>query len=824
MRRGFAKKNVLIVLGVLMSLGLLIVGFLPTMLNLGLARGRIEGAIAQNLNGHVTIDELGLSWFGTQTISSLTILDEDANHVATLNLTLGESLVSLLRHGTRTLTLDLSGSMQMSVDEQGHLDVMSLLKPSAPDQPSALASMDSLSLKVQDFFVTLHDEKGKRDIEFSHLNGSTTYAPGQPLVATLQGDTTSGDLKGSVSLDLTMSDFLDHEGLVALQGASLNATLMANTVPMPLIETDGELRYLKVKLASPGLSDRLDVSIESEAVYEESQVSSLKGQFTLDHPYTEDGQLNIGLETLTGTLEGQRIPASLIQPLLANIHLVAERDFGSTLDLTAQFSTGQDKSVLVTVQASNFDFKVKGVIDASTRSMRGEFLSLSTTLAPELIATLANVKPDRAIPLSLELTRFTIPSLDKQGVFPLAELAATGSLQLDIDDSIMLAMLDSDAQDLSLSEFNVEFGTDRLADGVTLKGSSRGDFGHLILDEHITNLFDHEGSLQLANLLPEGTIRLVDLPGTRLARLIDDQSGVTKAMLSRPCTISLTSMASDEGLRFTFNFETHGVRAEVVAIRQPTKLVLETADVLVTLTPEVIELAQGELEQPIVLLEPVQATLALETQEFQGASWTDYDVMSAPLAFTLGLDALHLNQVPGLIEGVEVHAITSQLVTSLKPLTYKATGTFTLASSDASQKIAEVEFDVTSSSSRDNRPEGRIFFQKLKPVLIEQMLGRPKGNLSTWIGTWGKLTIDLSWSDESLHATLTPAFERLDGIFTATLDDQVINLSGQTSRFVIGAKAVNRLSRSIAAKSSASTTTSGQGRGNRRTRPSMRLV
>ena len=80
------------------------------------------------------------------------------------------------------------------------------------------------------------------------------------------------------------------------------------------------------------------------------------------------------------------MPTTLIQPLLAESSFDLQRDLGSTVDVAAEFSADREKNISITLRSSNVDFEIRGVIDAETRSMRGDYLKLTTNIQPEIFS------------------------------------------------------------------------------------------------------------------------------------------------------------------------------------------------------------------------------------------------------------------------------------------------------------------------------------------------------------------------------------------------------------------------------------------------------
>ena len=112
MRRRRRVRKVLVSLaGIIILLAVLII-LLPAILNLGLGRAIMTGAINDRVQGEAKIDRLHLSWLGKQTVKGLTITDTDGVEAINVDATLQAGLLPLLFGAVEQVDLSLAGSLK----------------------------------------------------------------------------------------------------------------------------------------------------------------------------------------------------------------------------------------------------------------------------------------------------------------------------------------------------------------------------------------------------------------------------------------------------------------------------------------------------------------------------------------------------------------------------------------------------------------------------------------------------------------------------------------------------------------------------------------
>ena len=132
----------------------------------------------------------------------------------------------------------------------------------------------------------------------------------------------------------------DRRGTMTPRGASGTFDVRLQNVPVPFSDPPAAVRSLEAMARTDDLAERLEMSIELDAVIGDAETGRLEGQIIAKEPVGPDGSMAVGLAGLTGKITGRSVPSALLQPLLQKTPLVAARDLGPTIDLNADFSGG----------------------------------------------------------------------------------------------------------------------------------------------------------------------------------------------------------------------------------------------------------------------------------------------------------------------------------------------------------------------------------------------------------------------------------------------------------------------------------------------------
>lgn len=802
MRTLTRKKKFVIGLATCGSGLALLLALAPTLINLGLGQGLIRGAIEKHINGTVNVGNLHLTWFGPQIVEGFILTDERGEQVANLDLQLASGLGSLISGDLSRVELDVSGTINLDLFENGGTS-LSTLKPvdqPAPDQSvtpapfSMLASFDSIDVSLDGVTVNLHDIAVDRTITLNRLSGGLTYDRGSPLAITIKADTQSRGVSGSIEFTGTLTDFFDAAGRLTPEGAGVEMIVHVRSVPVPLTDSDDTLEQLDVVIRSDDLAAGLELSIEAAAALSSQAPSRFSGSLTIDSPLTDAGQLNIGLDSLRGTLQGDQVPTSLLQPFLADSGIVLMRDVGPVVDIAAEFSRNGQKNITVKLVGRHLSLELDGVADAEKRSFTGNRLELRADIQPELIQSLGDIRIDRPATLFVNLTSFTIPPRENGEGMPLARLAAVGSLQLDFDEPMAVSVSPGDQLLVHLDRARLEFDTGSLGEGLTIRGEAQVSGGMVTFEERLTNMFDGEGRLALSNMLIEGRTEIDDLPGTVVASLISDTTGLADHLFDEPCRAVITTSIEDGGARHVIDFSTPGLSANIVTLQAPQGLVVEAGNVQLVVTPELARIVQRESETIVDLLRPVTMTLTLNQQTIPGRDWSDYDFFNTPISGELVLEDVALAADTVLAEPVllrDTHLnLTARLGVNFSLVTR---GSWAVFRETNGVPVGNATIDLELAGNNEaRRTTGTIRLSDLAINQIEVLMGRDHNEWAHWIGDRGELAIRIEPNGAKTISTIEPTFTRFAGSFRIESDQQRIRISGSSSKFVVSSRMFNQ--------------------------------
>ncbi len=273
--RRLLKKALIAVGGVVLIL-VVLAALAPTIISSGLGRGAIRGAIQQRLDGTVSLTGLDLSWSGPQSVTGFAVNTNDGVTAVNLDLTVNAGLLELVTGDVEAITVDLSGKIRGEVRPDGSTTFAKLLarrnlpvtpRPS-PIKPFSLADVPPVTLRLSGLSVALAEQGTPREFNLDDLHGELSYTPGEQVKLDLAGDVTGTGNTGSVVVTGQVSGLVDADGALTPDRAAGRIEVQIRDVPVPLTDPDRptEIRTLVLIVASDDLTDRLEMSVEADAV------------------------------------------------------------------------------------------------------------------------------------------------------------------------------------------------------------------------------------------------------------------------------------------------------------------------------------------------------------------------------------------------------------------------------------------------------------------------------------------------------------------------------------------------------------------------------
>ncbi|MHC4447292.1 MAG: hypothetical protein ACYSXF_05865 [Planctomycetota bacterium] len=807
-----AKKLLVRLIGLVVVLGAL-TALAPTLVNLGLGQGFIRAAAERRINGQVSFDHLQVGWFTPQRIDGLVVTDAGGSEAARLNGSLSAGLFALLFGSVETLEIDLSGRLSGELREDGSTSFQDLLaKPrgdgrgkGTPARPTQLG-IPPTTLRISGLTLELRDAVSNQTFVFDDLTGEAAYRAGDQVGLELSGKAfaDAGDSPpsppsppevGSINITAEFDGLFDKKGTMTPGLASGRVEVDLRDAPVPLTDLPTVLQQLTLTATSAKLTEQVDVSVEADAIIQDSQPGRLEGQLTLRRPVTADGALDVRLDQVTGRVTGRSVPTALIQPFLSNTPIIASRDIGPTVDIDATFSAATAPVVTLAAEASVLQLAVSGTIDPATRALRGDRLNLAADVAPELFESLTGMSVDRRAGVVLEVGAFAIPPLGRDLARELRSAAASGTLKLTSPTAVSIPGAEN--WTFAVDDFQVQFGTLALGERLAVRGGGTIEGAVAELDVAVMDLITESGWADVDSIVPIGTASLRGVRPQLLARLWPQRADLIGAAGKGPIDVELVTSPAGEH-----------VNAQLRASRRTDELELRaewTADTVrvvqgrgtLTATPELMEALQGATDNPLSLVEP--ATLQMQLEPFELRQVDDRFVPVGPVRALVTVPRVTVDNVPGFVEPLGLHDLTARLTAGFgeqRSIALEGQTKLHRAARDraASESLGDVQYTLSFPGTGDDSavPEARLESKNLWLARLEPMLAEKPRAMGPWLGERGAALITFSGRGDSYRAAIVTDFPHLTGEFEGTVEDRTLSVQGRTSKLTLSRRALER--------------------------------
>lgn len=253
----------------LMVLLLVLVAFTPAILSTGWGSARVQNIADDAIPGSIVIDDLSLSWFGSQQLRGVVLNDPEGKPVAEVGrlsteLSLWDAIWGDLDLGeTKIIELDAD----IVVDEEGVTNIDRALglekKPEEPEQPTQIPPSLKLHATLTDANVKITAPATGADPVYIHdVNGEVTLTgPTQPIALTLTGKTQQGNLTGGIELSANADKAFNSAGVMTPE--TLVADVKANVTRLPVAGIDALAGMEGLLVAAVG--DLMNVQVVANA-------------------------------------------------------------------------------------------------------------------------------------------------------------------------------------------------------------------------------------------------------------------------------------------------------------------------------------------------------------------------------------------------------------------------------------------------------------------------------------------------------------------------------------------------------------------------------
>jgi hypothetical protein len=315
---------------VLICLAVVIVAIAPMVAG-SVASNAVLRGIGDQVTGRATLQRVRLSWFGTQRIENLSIVDAGGTELADVSVEAPVSLWSLVWGNRDFGTVTVSGVIHVERDAQGQLNWGGMLPSGGPvgagsapaggstsggsppawptvQLPKALrGTIDFSGLKT-----TYEDHRHDTRLELTFKSGQASVESGGPISLVAHGlIADSADLH-PIEASLTITDALDAEGQLDLEKAQLAAGASWQ-LPAQVVDLFADESLASAIGRGGVVSGRLDASATTSAIKASLMADSESGRISLDADLRGD------LRTPAGLAGDARLSGSFASALLTSL-------------------------------------------------------------------------------------------------------------------------------------------------------------------------------------------------------------------------------------------------------------------------------------------------------------------------------------------------------------------------------------------------------------------------------------------------------------------------------------------------------------------------
>ena len=438
-RKKFRKIFMWIILGGLTCV-IALVAFLPSIASLPMFRGFITGAVAEQVNGKVSIGDMSLTWFGPQAVDNFSIVGNDGKSSVAVSVSLRNGLFDLATGSVDQIDVTMSAKIAGALDADGKLSLLNLAKNAATTAPQKTTATSTVSpaspafqfpsrpiqITISRFDAIISNAAGPA-FAVDGLKAKLAVSQKGPLEIQLSANTKIGDKPGAISANGTFTNIFNTTG--AFDPIAVNGSLSAQVdgVLLPLLEASAEITQAKFSIDAAA-SKPIDVQANI-AISVNGQPATIAAKLQAVRPNSKDPIATWAKDprTWAGSVQAQNIPTSLFEKFTKNTPINMARDVGPSISLQAatNSATGFDLSLT----SAQIQLQSSAAIDVNTGAVQGKTTQLTAQLSPELLKPF-NVITMQPLPVSVALQSFYIPPVRENGQFNLVDLTAQGSLNV----------------------------------------------------------------------------------------------------------------------------------------------------------------------------------------------------------------------------------------------------------------------------------------------------------------------------------------------------------------------------------------------------------
>ena len=647
-RKKFRKIFMWIILGGLTCV-IALVAFLPSIASLPMFRGFITGAVAEQVNGKVSIGDMSLTWFGPQQVDNFSIVGNDAKNSLTVSASLRNGLFDLATGSVDSIDATVSAKITGALDADGKLSLLDLVKsgaPTAPQKTTATSTASAASpafqfpsrpiqITISSFDATISNAAGPA-FAVDGLKAKLAVSQKGPLEIQLSANTKIGDKPGAISANGTFTNIFNTTG--AFDPIAVNGSLSAQVdgVLLPLLEASAEITQAKFSIDAAA-SKPIDVQANI-AISVNGQPATIAAKLQAVRPNSKDPIATWAKDprTWAGSVQAQNIPTSLFQKFMQGTPINMARDVGPTISLQAATNSGTGFDLSLT--SAKIQLQSAAAIDMSTGAVQGKTTQLSAQLSPELLKPF-NVITTQPLPVTMALHSFYIPPVRDNGQFNLVDLTAQGSLNIGATQFIQDGIAP-----VAMGPLNVTLAAAPLADKVDFALTTTLNGTPANVTANITGLMrDKEFAFKQMKVTASTQVGPFDpallpaMPANIVDILRHVQPGVS--------TIKSTLAGSFESGTLNISAQTIPGVINLNAQWDTSTASLTLANTTLTIVPALVEWAsQGAAK----IKAPTKCTLAAGPFKMDRAAFEKGSLEIVPCPVSIFVEQLSLAKTPGL--------------------------------------------------------------------------------------------------------------------------------------------------------------------------------
>ena len=607
----------------------------PTLLSGEIGRSILVGVLKERVRGEVTVGELDLSWSGPQSVRALVISSTEAGSIE-LSASVATSAWELLRGESAPIQIDCSGAVRTTYDQEGAMAIARLFRAEddgSEDESAALPEqLRNFTLVLKDFVLEATAQspaQGNSGLMALRGIGGTLAISGGNAAINLKGSSVVNDLGGSFAVDIEAKGVIGPSGEFRSSGASLNASISAEALPLPARGAPVDVRDLVVRASSSDLTQSLDLQVAAQIGSSTEVPATVAATVNVSQPASLWGEGDRSKLAVAGTASLQNIPSGLLSPYLADSVVDPVRDLGPIIDLQLKLdgrTMSLDlKSQRVSASAAG-ELSTDGMVVVCSRSV------VTAQLSPLLLEPLIGVRPSEDWPVTFNSTRLQLPI----SPFDLGSVGVSGELTL----PAAALRIGSANDEFRMGRTTVSATGDSIGTGLQLRvataiqGTTANLNGRLQVGSADSSSASFEGKLTTGpvdlstiHALDEGTVRLLSGLGLDGMSVALELSGATQRGSAK-----IAAQNASTSINFTIGWDKASVQ-------------LSATDARMLLTPEAMKELTGGT---IVLGEQVPLKLLMDPLTRSRDAIERSGLLPDQIKCALQADEMILRSVPHL--------------------------------------------------------------------------------------------------------------------------------------------------------------------------------